>query len=1189
MKSLYSIEAELKRFNHGYKVWVVLTGCVFAAVAAAWISLIFVLSDFNFHFEPGWCWGAWLLLLSAAGVVAGTTGLRLRQRLSDEQISILIEDHATHYDNRLINVVQFSRSDSARDRRFAVRLLAEEGCNFKGMRPWDIFPKWLIKSGFGALCLATVIAVVVFALNPHGSRTSLVRLWVPMAGVESITLTTITELFPGDTLVAKGATVEIRASFSGVTPPAPRVRLREGDGEAIEMPMAEWGAAAEDSSAFVAVTPPIYGEMTYSVRGGDARSRSHVIRAVSLPELEFWAADVKPPAYTGRQAYSLNEKTEAAEAVVGSEISFEARATLPLARVQVMQNRRQLASVAVSETTDFQITFTVPESTPLTLRLQATADLESHLTFAITLIPDRSPNVEVVGAKRFEVEPDSQLSLGFLAGDDYGLRMISLESIEADSGSVTIGAVEVPTPNRVAVEGEFTVDLAELGATRGSILKFRLSAVDNGPDAEARRGSSSVIEARVLTQEEVTKVRDEDRESARLTVAQLLKMQEENLRLSRERREELSAGSAVSESDARILLGAQRRIFDTADTLLNESRVLGHLRTVVMGLLNSEMPAAVRALENLLRAPRLEQRLPLDRTIKFEEKILAALKGLRDGLEVEYQYQDKADFLAQLENLIKRQRRIYKETTGAAESSGAAAAIIELAVHEDDLAAATTDFIDSAAEFKGEGEGDDFAQQLSEVVKLMRGEKLYERMLTVAEALENADLPAAVHGEKECLRVLMQALDIMNQWRVRKARAAITVAMETLKDMSDKLGRMEERQQQITEVTRDLTNREALAEEVRDELAKMDREQKAWGELVEEMAQDLYQFPELPVSNELTSRMRQVYEDVEQAADSAHAESVELAVQKEDSLLESIKNTRERVEDVEMWLPDVPDNIKWDLESFDETEFPDMPLVPLPDELEDIVGDLLEQEESIDEQSRDSTGNQMMADAEMGWDVKDGPMPSFSAKGKSGNTRPNDNEMTGRSGSGREGQANGELVEGKVQGLEGRETHARRTRDPLQKGQVEETEDSTLDAKATGGGKLGDESDKQGMFGKAPRRDLHMQRGRSHNLRQDTEALYATARLLYLDDTEALGAAAYEMRNVEMNNREIENIQSMHQRVVQQLRESRAVFDGPAMSMPVRSADDSAGASAGPADVDLNQINPRYRSVVSDYYKILGE
>ena len=392
---------------------------------------------------------------------------------------------------------------------------------------------------------------------------------------------------------------------------------------------------------------------------------------------------------------------------------------------------------------------------------------------------------------------------------------------------------------------------------------------------------------------------------------------------------------------------------------------------------------------------------------------------------------------------------------------------------------------------------DEFAKQLRTAYDLLDKGKTYEKALNAAEALTGGDVPASLQGQEEVLRDLMQALNLLNQWRVKNAQRILADAAEALQKTKEQLGALEAKQNQIAEVTRDLSQRGKLDDEVREKLREMDEQQKEMAKLVEELANDLYQFPELPVCNELNSKMREILEDVEQAMESENAPAMEIAVQKEDSLLDAIRNTKERVEDVEMWLMDIPDNIVWNMESFDSDEFPNMPLVPLPDELEEIcVGELLDQAADIEAQSQDTTGNNMIADMEMGWAIMDGPMPCFSAKGKSGNTRPNDNEMTGRSGAGREGQSNGELVENHVKGLEGRTTHARRTQDPFQKGMVTEDENSTMDARATGGGKLGGESETIGMFGKAPRRDLHTaNHGNSPTqLRQETEAVYATAR-----------------------------------------------------------------------------------------------
>jgi archaellum component FlaC len=599
------------------------------------------------------------------------------------------------------------------------------------------------------------------------------------------------------------------------------------------------------------------------------------------------------------------------------------------------------------------------------------------------------------------------------------------------------------------------------------------------------------------------------------------------------------------------------------------------------------MTDVLEVFEEVHRSGKNEMPEKLAECVRLETRILAQLTGIPMGLENEQQHQDKTDLFAALQKIITAQRTNLKDSKEAQTGTMSAQVTALLAANQDRVANDIVGFTDLCLVMVEGRVDDDFATQIRKVYDLVENGSVYEKALGAAESLEEGDFAAGIQYQEEVLKTLMQALNVLNQWRMRNAQKIVKEATEVLKKTAEKLDELEAKQARIAEVTRDLTTRGKIDDEVREKLAEMDEEQKDMANLVEELANDLYQFPELPVCNELNSKMREIFEDVEQAMESENAPAIEIAVQKEDSLLDAIRKTKERIEDVEMWLPDIPDNIVWNMESFDTDEFPDMPLVPLPDELEDIVGDLLDQASDIDAQSQDSTGNNMIADMEMGWGVMDGPMPCFSAKGKSGNTRPNDNEMTGRSGAGREGQSNGELVENHVKGLEGRKTHARRTQDPFQNGMVTEDEDSTMDARSTGGGKLGGESESIGMFGKAPRRDLHTpDHGTGPTqLRQETEALYATARLLYLG-TGSLGTAARELRGVESAAKKMRDFGSLHRRVLRRLEDTQVELNsGVVLPMPVTSVSKTGGAATD--DVDVSKISEEYRDIVSDYYRSL--
>src|SRR5437870_11013173 len=102
-----------------------------------------------------------------------------------------------------------------------------------------------------------------------------------------------------------------------------------------------------------------------------------------------------------------------------------------------------------------------------------------------------------------------------------------------------------------------------------------------------------------------------------------------------------------------------------------------------------------------------------------------------------------------------------------------------------------------------------------------------------------------------------------------------------------------------------------------------------------------------------------------------------------------------------------------------------IPETPQPNALEDMSGDLLQRADEFDHVADDVTSAWGDNLDQAGWDVSDGPISSFSAKGKTGNDLPNKNEVSGRSGDGRRGKSSGQMVGDTARNLEGRDTPAR--------------------------------------------------------------------------------------------------------------------------------------------------------------------
>ncbi|NNM88548.1 MAG: hypothetical protein HKL95_08525 [Phycisphaerae bacterium] len=88
----------------------------------------------------------------------------------------------------------------------------------------------------------------------------------------------------------------------------------------------------------------------------------------------------------------------------------------------------------------------------------------------------------------------------------------------------------------------------------------------------------------------------------------------------------------------------------------------------------------------------------------------------------------------------------------------------------------------------------------------------------------------------------------------------------------------------------------------------------------------------------------------------------------------------------------------------------------------------------------------------LGWGAMDGPISDMSAQGVTGNQMPKNDEIQGRSGSGREGRSSGEMVGATATNKGGRRTPTRLTHDPFQTGRIKDSSHQPPGG-ATGGGK----------------------------------------------------------------------------------------------------------------------------------------
>jgi hypothetical protein len=197
----------------------------------------------------------------------------------------------------------------------------------------------------------------------------------------------------------------------------------------------------------------------------------------------------------------------------------------------------------------------------------------------------------------------------------------------------------------------------------------------------------------------------------------------------------------------------------------------------------------------------------------------------------------------------------------------------------------------------------------------------------------------------------------------------------------------------------------------------------------------------------LRKDVNKIFEEIEKAEKRSKAEKLEVSLED----LGAALGTKMK-EDLEMWMPDAPDNVKWVLEEPLNKKPMKVPEMPLPKALEDLVGDLLQKADEFDEEADDVTSGWADNLDQAGWGVADGPISSMSAKGKTGNDMPNNMELNGRSGDGRRGKSAGQMVGDTSKALPGRKTPARVGNEKYEPGQLKQEGQEDPNG-ATGGGK----------------------------------------------------------------------------------------------------------------------------------------
>ncbi len=1093
-----SPRAILRRAGRALKIGRGFTALSLGLVVAGLVLAAWLLADSRLRFGAA---GRWVGFTAFALPLVLALARALKSWMShpdDAALARRLESATGRTDNALVNAVQLDRSLEGGSQWRGV-LLGELAGHWRGIEWRRVYDWRRLRRSAAAAGTLVLLGCGFFLLHPNEFRQRLGRVLMPASEIAPVTKTRVLEVSPGDRVVARGTVLTMKVKLDGEAPAQVWLVVAKDGGE-VERQVAE----RIGQSMEWAVERKWMDGGKYAFEAGDARSFERKIE-VRLPariltrQLAF-----APPAYTKLQPVKVADGVAWPAIPAGSDVTLDWHFDRGLKELLVEHDDAKPSNNGNPE--DWKLTGRLTTNHVWSARWTDASDLTDQSRVTFNVKPDEAPRIRLIqptGEEEVLLTRDAWLRLSFEASDDYGLAEVSACRGTPEKPDAKV--IQAWKPGAAVFKNTLDIQLSRWVGKEENEAWFCVAASDANDVTGPGRTLSRMLVVRIVTKEELQRATENRQGETLGGLEDLIRFQQTNLDATRAT---LQHAAVAEHGDLAAITERQLRIQEAAGKLVAATPAgTTAWREVLAALVSNEMPKAVQALSDALAAKSEARNAPLAKGEALETLILARLKSLPADLKDEAGGAAIRDLIGRVEALYNRQKALHERMQKAVKGEGSAMSADQDALADESRAVTKALADGSLSASIGDAA---FRVVLKKAAALMGETKIYEQMVGCAEKIEREEFPDATKASRQVLVDLARILELLNTSQRTTAGDKAEAMKEAAAELRGKLDALVEQQKAVVEKSKELAAKNEFSPEDVSQAKELAAKKAELEKLIEQMLTDAHALPELKPMDELKQELTKIFEDViQQDAEQAAAGQLkpsEIAVQKEESLLDALEKAAKTAADMEMWLPDKNETTKWLMENFDLTEMPEIPNLPLPDSFTDLVGDLLKKQEGLDEQVQDAASNQAFAtNPANGWEVADGPMPGFNAQGKSGNTPPNKNEQTGRSSGGREGMSSGEMVNKKADHLEGSSIDARRTNDPMQKGQVED-DGPPADAKATGGGKAGGASQRTGMTGDSPLRSVNAPDQMLNNalaaeqalLSQQAAKSYATARLFYL-------------------------------------------------------------------------------------------
>lgn len=495
---------------------------------------------------------------------------------------------------------------------------------------------------------------VIFLIYPRFPGRSLALLLDPLSSLPP--RETIISIEPVPSPVLRGTPVSIRAKAAGFVPDSLALRLWPEGGGPISRDM-----APEGNGQFVHRIDSIRSSIRYQAFGHRAETPEYGLAVVDAPEIARMKLTLIPPGYS-RLPREVREGGYI-EALKGTVVNLEARATKPVREGRLVLNRNDTISLKVAGNTLRATLFVLtPGTYSLAVEDEHGFGNPDPVEYGIRLIPDGSPECEIsIPAEELEVLGNELLPIPYTARDDFGVTSVTL-LYQTTRAQGTIALKQLINSRSVGPE-IYHWDLEDLALAPGDRASFRIEAWDNDTISGPKAGYSRTFTLKVKDEKESAAGEAERAREIADALLDLLADQLERVKDRRELSEDLSGiMERVDEQFERM--GAERfERFDLEALKRNLESLNRRIHDLPEETTTREIERLNLLAENLAERARMNEAEALSREIRNRQRqLIDEIQNLEGPLAGDA----LQDLLKELETLKELLSRIMEALSDAA-------------------------------------------------------------------------------------------------------------------------------------------------------------------------------------------------------------------------------------------------------------------------------------------------------------------------------------------------------------------------------------------------------------------------------------------------------------------------------------------------------------------------------------------